>query len=584
MKTLVFNRVRNYILPSPFGGGLGVRLLLGLCLFASCSSLEDDDHYAQAESTIANEELKIVEQTSQQYMQSRSDLSKMDQLFRQHGIYDELQQKGQLSTLLVVTDDHFRQPQDDADFITRSHVSDISISPANLENGTRLMMWHGKYVNVTIDELGQKGNIVDHILFNNGAVKEVIKTTTGYIYVISDMIETPTSLRDYIDQLPDDYSIFRDMVLASGGREFDRAHSKAVSVNEQGNTVYDSVFIYTNTFFDNVNFDMNSESLTATMLLCSNDVINQALDDAHARLEAWQMERPDSILRQWILKTAFFRQRYNAAQLQTTDDTDLSSIYSTQWRTSVQQVDVANPTELSNAIVYHVTRLHIPNNVLMYRLKDEFHLYENCTAEQKAEYFKTVNLNFKSCDTEVTAWTPWAGVWPLHENRVLRFDKPSELNDDDGFVLDFTPIKLSDDGTVHPYLVPPGAYRLATGSVQNQNLTVTFTVFADGQEVMTSDPVIWGSSTAYHYDRGTTLPNRHPEGYDSQYVREMGGNSRADNYDTDGGRTIDELVIPDVHGDGSAVQLVFRIKCDNWAGKTNVKLNHWCLRPTVNNY
>ena len=124
---------------------------------------------------------------------------------------------------------------------------------------------------------------------------------------------------------------------------------------------------------------------------------------------------------------------------------------------------------------------------------------------------------------------------------------------------------------MHPYLVPPGAYRLATGSVQNQNLTVTFTVFADGQEVMTSDPVIWGSSTAYHYDRGTTLPNRHPEGYDSQYVREMG-------------RTIDELVIPDVHGDGSAVQLVFRIKCDNWAGKTNVKLNHWCLRPTVNNY
>ena len=121
------------------------------------------------------------------------------------------------------------------------------------------MMCHGKYVNVTIDSLGREGNIVDHILFNNGAVKEVVKTSTGYIYVISDMIETPTSLYDFINDLDDDYSIFREMVLASGGKEFDRANSKAIGINDQGNTVYDSIFIYRNTFFENVNFDMNSE-------------------------------------------------------------------------------------------------------------------------------------------------------------------------------------------------------------------------------------------------------------------------------------------------------------------------------------
>ena len=259
-----------------------------LSMIASCSELKDDDHYSQAESTIANEELKIVEQTSEQYMQSRNDLSSMNELFRQQGIYDELHQKGQLSTLLVVTNDHFAQPAEDVAFITRSHVSDISISPANLENGTRLMMWHGKYVNVTIDSLGLEGNIVDHVLFNNGAVKEVIKTSTGYIYVISDMIQTPTSLRDFIDALPDEYSIFRDMVLASGGKEFDRANSKAIGINEQGNTVYDSVFIYTNTFFDAVDFDMNSESLTATMLLPSNEVVADALADVQSRLEKWQ--------------------------------------------------------------------------------------------------------------------------------------------------------------------------------------------------------------------------------------------------------------------------------------------------------
>lgn len=560
------------------------KIICAICVIggiSACNELKDDSHYKEAESAIANAELKIVDISSQAYMQSRSDLSAMNQLFQQQGIYDELQKKGQLSTMLVVTNDHFQQPTEEVSFITRSHVSDISISPANLEDGTRLMMWHGKYVNVSIDEQGQEGIIVDHVLFNNGAVKEVIKTATGYIYVISEMIQTPTSLYDYIESLPDDYSIFREMVRASGGKEFDRANSKAVSVNEQGNTVYDSVFIYTNTFFDAVNFDMNSESLTATMLLCSNKVIEDALEDAHQRLEAWDQERPDSIIKDWILKTAFFNKKYTAADMQTTEDQDLKSIYGTQWRTSVQKVDAQNPTELSNGIVYNVTRLHIPTNVLIYRLKDFFYYYENCTDEQKTAYYKTTNLNFKSCDTEVTAWTPWAGVWPLIENRVIRFDKPSELNDSEGFAIDFTPIKRSDDGDIRPYLVPPGTYRFCMGSVQNAGLDVVATLFAGDKLIAKSATVTWGSATTFHYDRNGV---GYPEGYDATYVREMGGNSKAANYDRDGGVMIDEVDVPDIYGDGSPVQLTLRLECNSWAGKTNVKLHHWCLRPTENNY
>ena len=558
--------------------------LLALGLLVSCSELKDDDHYGNYDTQIANNELKIVNVSSEEYINSRSDLSGINELFRSQGIYEELNKKGQLSTMLVVTNDHFKAPAEKIDFITRSHISDISISPANLEDGTRLMMWHGKYVNVSIDSVGMNGNIIDHILFNNGAVKEVIKTTSGYIYVLSAMIETPTSLYDFINDLDDDYSIFRDMVLASGGKEFDRINSKAIGVNDQGNTVYDSVFIYRNTFFDAVNFDMNSESLTATLLLPSNKVINEALDNAHQRLQAWEMERSDSIMKNWILKSAFFNKRYAPAQIQTTELQDLKSIYNTQWRTNVQKVDTSDPIELSNGIVYKVTQLHLPNNVLMYRLKDYFYYYENCTDEQKAAYFKATNLIFKECATEVAAWSPLPGVWPYHENRIIRFDKPSEIADADGFQLDFTPIKLNDDGTVRPYLFPPGAYRFAMGSVQNQNLDITVVILADGQEIARTRTITWSTSTEFHYDRGTTLSNTHPEGYDASYVREVGGNSKAANYDTDGGQMMEELVIPDLKGDGSPVQITMRINCGSWDGKTNVKIHHWCLRPTVNNY
>ncbi len=558
--------------------------LMALMALYSCSELKDDSHYGNADTPISNNELKIADVTSQEYIAGRSDLSSMNELFRSQGIYDELAKKGQLSTMLVVTNDHFTQPAENTEFITRSHVSDISISPANLEDGTRLMMWHGKYVNVTIDELGQEGVIIDHVHFNNGAVKEVIKTKSGYIYILSAMIQTPTSLYDFINDLPENYSDFKELVLASGGKEFDPIHSKAIGINDQGNTVYDSVFIYRNTFFESANFDMNSESLTATMLLPSNDVIKSAINEAHQRLETWDMERSDSILKDWILKSSFYNRRLAPEQLQSGEQQEFKSIFNTLWRTNVQHVDTTEPIELSNGIVYKVTSLRLPNNVLMYRLKDYFYYYENCTDEQKANYYKAVNLNFKSCDTEVADWSPLPGVWPYICNRVIRFDKPSEIADADGFQLDFTPVKLSDDGTVRPYLFPPGAYRFAMGSVQNQNLDVVITLLAEGQEFARSRTITWGSTTEFHYDRGTTLSNTHPEGYDASYVREVGGNSKAANYDTDGGQMIDEVVIPDVKGDGSPVQIVMRINCGSWNGKTNVKLHHWCLRPTANNY
>lgn len=559
--------------------------LIGVAAFTACSDLDDDSHYGDNASRIENDEMKIVNMSSEEYIKSRADLSSMNGLFERDSVYDRLHRKDQVSTLLVVTNDNYREPAaPKMRFVGDSHVSDIAISPANMYDGERLMMWHGKYVSIGIDSLGRQGQVVGHIMLNNAAVREAIKTNDGYVYVLSDMITTPTSLFDYIRNLDDNYSEFRDLVLGSGTYVFDKANSKPVGVNDEGNTVYDSVFVYHNDFFSAKDFDMNSESLTATMLLFSNDVIEAAVRDANERLAAWGLDRNQDTLRHWILKAAFFNKKYTPEEIQTTDTTDLKSIYGEQWRTNVQQVDAENPVELSNAVVYKVRRLHLPTNLLIYRLKDYFYYYENCSDTEKQQYFKMFNMAYNSCSTEVDAWTPWSGVWPMVFNRILRLDKGAEASDADGFELDFTPVMLKGDGSVRPYTVPPGAYRLAMGFVQNTGLDIHVDVVVDGKTVARSPLISLGSSTTYHYDRGATLSNTYPEGFDPTYVREKSGNKKAGNYDTDGGPIIDEVVIPDVHGDGSPVQLQLKITCDNWAGKTMVKLHHWCLRPTVNNY
>ena len=559
-------------------------------LLSSCSKLADDDHYKQS-AVIVNDNLKIVDVSSSEYLSTRSDLTRMTAFLTDRGIFNDLRAKGQLHTLLVVANDNLPSNfpnnigSDSIDFVARSHVSDIAMSPANLKDGDRIMMWHGKYVNVSMDEEAlTAGAIADHIMMNNGTVKEVIKTQDGYIYVINEYIQTPTSLYDYIQGLGDDYSIFRDMVINSGSKEFDRTNSKAIGVNEEGNTIYDSVFVYKSTFFSDKGIDLNSESLTATMLLFSNKVIEKAFEVAHQKLESWRLTREDSVLRKWILKAAFFSKKYSKSEIQTADSNMIKSIYDCGWRTDVQKVDAENARELSNGISYEVKEFIFPKNVLIYRIKDVYHYWKDCTAEEKEKYFVTYNLTSPSTSLDVEAWTPLAGVWPEISNRILTY-KFGEYTD--GFKLAYTPLKLlsNEDGQsyVEPYLIPPGEYRLAMGFKQGLELTVYVEVLIDGQVVQKSNDIILGTATTYHYDRGATLSNRYPEGYDATVVQEVGGNKKASNYDTDGGPVIDKLVIPN-DGNDTAKEIQIRVNCDNLNGKSSMIFYHWCLRPTDANY
>lgn len=575
--------------------------VMALPLWVGCSDLEDDDHYANSSTEIRNPELKIVTVTSEDYIKSQSSFSDMYDLLNSADIFTELRNKGQLATILMVENSDLVLPtskavDEDLDFLIRSHVSDISISPANLHDGDRLMMWHGKYVNISMDEQALEGHIIDHVKFNNGVVKEVIQTSNGYIYVISEMIKTPTSLSDYIDNLPDEYSIFRDLVKSSGGKEFLKNQSKPLYVNSEGNTVYDSVFRYTNEHFDAVGFDLNSESLTATMLLPSDEVINDALAEAHRRLNMWEMDRSDDVIKAWIRDVCFFKKRYAvedlavpAALANPDESTDVNSVFSKQWRKTAQQLDATSSEELSNGVVHKITKLYIPTNVLIYRLKDWFYHYEVCNDVQKASYFAMDNMQFSKCEVGVAGWTPLPGVWPVHECRTLVLSAPSDDSKANSLRLDFTPIKQVEDAAgntvIRPYLIPPGSYRLAFGSKQNQNININVTVLVNNQAVAKSDgEIILGTSTTYHYDRGATLSDRYPEGYDPSYVQTVGSDSKSGNYDTDGGPLINEVVIPDVNGDGSGVPIVIRFEASSWFEQSSFTFNHWCLRPTANCY
>ena len=586
-------------------------------LLGACSELSDKDYFKNIETTVNSDELVVVDMSSEEYLSKEPEYSSINELFKSHGIFTALEQKNQLSTMLVVENSDFQAPagkEAEIDNAVKAHVSDIAGSPANLKtegNNMRIMMWHGQYINVDlVDAARNEGKIAGHIMFGTSAVKKVVKTNSGYIYVLSSLLNIPKSIYDYITNLDDNYSILRDSILASGTKEFDKKNSKPIGVNDEGNTVYDSVFIYKNTHFLEKNFDLSSESLTATLLLTSNAVVEEAIADAKVRLQKWGLwdewnaERQynfEYTMRHWIMDAAFFDKKLTPETLQSKDEENdmLTSIFSKYWKTSVQQIN-PTPIELSNGIAYQVTRLHIPNNVLIWRLKEDFSIYEFCSAEQKESFFQMLNMQFKACTTAVAAWTPLQGVWPKHECRTLDLTVGDDASGD--WQLVFTPCKrifetyptrmemvkkdwLKSNLTVtgiKPFLIPPGKYTLSFGSKQNQNMEITFKVRVKGSTdvVAVSDPITLGSTTTFHYDRN---PGNFIEGYDPS-TENLSTNKKAGNYDTDGGTVISELEIPDVKGDGSPVEITIEIASPTWNGNTTMVFNHWCLRPTKDNY
>ena len=96
------------------------------------------------------------------------------------------------------------------------------------------------------------------------------------------------------------------------------------------------------------------------------------------------MVRADSILENWVFQAAFFNSVYSKEDFETNED--LTSVFDKQWRTTVQEVDLENPIPMSNGTAYRVTKMKIPTNVLIYRLKELFRNYEYLSASDKEKY------------------------------------------------------------------------------------------------------------------------------------------------------------------------------------------------------
>lgn len=522
-----------------------------------------DSHYSQEEQVVNNVNITVVNKSAADYLQSQPELSAMYRLFSETGVLDEMIEKDLLFTILVVNDENSLSravATDDRTFLAKSHISDISLSPSNLSDGQRVLMWNGKYINVS--KIENEDNDTS-ISFNGIAVKKITKVNNGYVYEMEDYVETPKSLYELIEGLGDDYSIFREMIMERNQLTFDKEASKIIGVDETGSNVYDSIFTVTNPYFEAKDFNLMSESLSATVLIPSNDVVNQALTIARQNLQEWGMQREDSILRNWTFQSMFFNKKLSKSDFE--DNIDLNSIFSKQWRTTVQEVDLENPVSLSNGVAYYVKELKIPTNVLIYRVKDFMRWYEYLSEKEKALYFDSENLTFDKMDTPVQPWSGWPGVFPTIFNRVVRFKLTDATTKE--YTLNFTAFSYDETNKVAtPYTIPPGEYDLCLGFEQKMGHDVEISFNGEYVGTVTASQL---TKTDFHYDRGG---QGYPEGYDINKATDK----KKGNYDRDGAK----VGVITIEGT-EPVNVVIKFHGIN---ASKCCFHHWCLKPTKNCY
>lgn len=79
-------------------------------LLGACSELSDKDYFKNIETTVNSDELVVVDMSSEEYLSKEPEYSSINELFKSHGIFTALEQKNQLSTMLVVENSDFQAP------------------------------------------------------------------------------------------------------------------------------------------------------------------------------------------------------------------------------------------------------------------------------------------------------------------------------------------------------------------------------------------------------------------------------------------------------------------------------------------
>lgn len=521
-------------------------------LLSSCNEMWDSYY----NSKVSEEE---VNQTIVEYLDAHPEYSKFYDMLKKTGLDKELTKDQQITIWVVKNDSMDASGITDTDTLRMEyHMNHLPFILSDLKSGLRIRSFNGIYFQIS--------NKDNKLYANSSEILSSVKLKNGVIHELSSLMKSRVNIYDYLKNLDDNYSIIRDSIFKYNVEKFDRANSTPIGVDKEGNTLYDSIFYVYNPLFQNAEF--NSEFKQFTVFLPSNDVIGSCYETLRSTYQNMgkTVQRADSALTlQWIEQAMFYDGVLSATDFNTVD---IKSLFGRVWRTTIQKVDINDYTEMSNGRLYKMTKLKIPNNVIISRIKSLIHYWEY----QDKLYPDSADLyTFKGLVGNPSVYTGDATPKPaiLPNYMLLQISGNPDTNDE--FSVEFPPLEryVSDeDGKYHVRVmqVPVGEYNLYLGFRSSAHPYVN--VYFNG--TLIKSDVQASLSTPWNYDRVTETEN------------DLDPVNGVKKWDGLGGL----VGVVNIQGDGMAsfkIKIEFS-KLESVGAKKTMQLYHWALKPTANNY
>lgn len=527
-------------------------------MLSSCN-----DNWAEYLAGSSNSEQELSK-TITEFLDESTEYSDFYNMLKATGLDKEFTKDQQITVWVVKNDAMARSGIAANDTLRmKYHINNLPFIRSNLKNGLRVRSLNGIYFQITDRN--------DSLFVNSSNIVKSFRLKNGVVHEISDLMKSRINMYDYLKQLGNDYSIIRDSIFKYNVQLFDKANSTPVSVDKTGNTIYDSVFYVSNPLFQTVQF--NSEFKQFTVIVPDNAVITQCLTDLNAQYQKMgkTVTQADTLLAfKWIKEAMFYNGTLKPTDFSDSGDkvTDVKSAFNRVWRTSVQKVDLGSAVELSNGVLYKMTKVKIPNNVIITRIKSlvEYWRYQDKIYPDPEDLYVFKGMKAGTTPSVfVDSETPKPAVLPNYI--TLNITGDPDLNDE--FSMEFPPLeKYTEDGKTKARVmqVPAGEYNLYMG-FHSQGHPYVDIYFNDK---LISSNIQTSLSTPWNFDRvNETDKDTNP----------VTGIAKWDGL----GGLVGTVV---VDGEGMAS---FRIKVkfnklDAVGATKSLRIYHWTLKPTANNY
>lgn len=242
---------------------LGGSMLAILSLTGGCAS-DWDNHYSHQSSVTSD-------QTVMQLIKSNPDLSTFTGMIETAGMADMLNTTQTYTVWAPSNEALMDMNLNDADEVKRivaNHIARYNIS-SSTNSGKNVRMYNGK---------------MNRFEGNTFAGVELIKSDiigrNGVVHLIAEAIPYRYNLREYINTHPE-YSLLAEFISRYDEQKFDEEASAPLDVDENGNTVYDTVTVAYNRLFEHPLYGLGAieaEDSVFTMLMPNNQAWKEAYE------------------------------------------------------------------------------------------------------------------------------------------------------------------------------------------------------------------------------------------------------------------------------------------------------------------